>query len=131
MASNRSRRSRNGAKAKERTERRGDRDRRKSVRATRRDRLDARDLYKTDLDRHLWAWPKPKSARRKKKKAGKTSDGRRRRVARLVASAAGMLGAAGVSYLVYRRLRKRDGDFRDDPEAAQADGDLADESEEV
>ena len=125
MASKRSRRSRNGAKAKERT------DRRKSVRATRRDRLDARDLYKNDLDRHLWAWPKPRSARRKKKKAGKTSDGRRRRVARLVASAAGMLGAAGVSYLVYRRLRKRDGDFRDDPEAAEADADLADESEEV
>lgn len=73
------------------------------------------DLYRTDLDRHLWT-PRVRDGRRRRR--------RRRKLARAVASTAGMLGAAGLSYWLYRVLRDSDSDHEDasdDPEAAQAD----------
>ncbi len=73
-----------------------------------------RDLYRSDLDRHLWALPVPKNNKKRRKK--KERD-KRRRAARLLASAAGALGAAGASYWLYRRIRKsKHGDA--DPQSA-------------
>lgn len=73
-----------------------------------------RDLYRSDLDRHLWALPVPKNNKKRRKK--KERD-KRRRAARLLASAAGALGAAGASYWLYRRIRKsKRGDA--DPQSA-------------
>lgn len=86
------------------------------------DRRGTRDLYKTDLDRHLWSWASP-SAREKRRKE-KHRRRRRSKLAGVVASAAGAVGAAGVSYFLYRRLRE---DERPpDPEHSQADLDEAD-----
>ena len=82
--------------------RRGDRRRRND----RRDGRNIRDLYKTDLDRHLWSWASPSAKKERKKR--RRSRARRRKIAGLLASAAGMLSAAGLSYLVYRKLRKGD-----------------------
>ena len=84
-------------------------DRRMSDRRKAKGRLHMRDLYKTDLDRHLWAWPKSKKPAR-----------RRRTMVRLIASAAGMLGAAGLSYVAYKKLRKK-GSKSPDPIAEQAE----------
>ncbi|MEE9133572.1 MAG: hypothetical protein V3U13_08430 [Gemmatimonadota bacterium] len=85
-------------------------------------RRSIRDLYKTDLDRHLWSWASP-SAREKRQKE-KQRRRRRRKVTQIVASAAGAVGAAGLSYFLYRRLRE---DERPrDPIHAQADLDEAD-----
>ena len=64
------------------------------------------DLYQSDLDRHLWSVPS--RPERKERDGG-------RRIARLIASAAGMLGAAGLSYWVYRRLRDRSDSETDAP----------------
>jgi hypothetical protein len=118
-----------GPKAKS-TERRSGSDRRSGEErpygSKRRDggrRQHIRDLYQSDLDRHLWSWTSPKRAK-KKKRASKTQHVRRRRVARLVASAAGALSAAGLSYFLWRRLRKEE--LPEDPVAAQADLDEAD-----
>ena len=69
-----------------------------------------RDLYKTDLDRHLWT-PRAKRDQEKKKRHR-----RRRTVAGLLASAA---GAVGLSFLLYRRLRKPARPY--DPAHAEAD----------
>ncbi len=65
-----------------------------------------RDLYQSDLDRHLWSWASP-SAREKRRKE-KRKRRRQRRVARILASAAGAVGAAGLSYFLYRKLRRND-----------------------
>lgn len=92
--------------------------------STRRDsaRRSVRDLYKTDLDRHLWSWASP-SVREKRRKE-KQRRRRRRKVTQIVASAAGAVGAAGLSYFLYRRLRE---DERPrDPIHTQADLDEAD-----
>ena len=87
------------------------------------DRRSIRDLYKTDLDRHLWSWPVP-SARKKRQKERERRR-RRRKVAGIVASAAGAVGAAGLSYLLYRRLRDEE-ERPPDPMSAQGDLDDAD-----
>ncbi len=94
----------------------------KSKRGTRRDtgerrrnvgrrdgRRTIRDLYKTDLDRHLWT-PRAKRDQEKKKRRR-----RRRTVAGLLASAAGV----GLSFFLYRRLRKPAPPY--DPAHAEAD----------
>ena len=73
---------------------------------------DPRDLYQSDLDRHLWSWPTPSRRKRKRK-------GRFKRVG-LIASAAGLIGAAG--YLFYRR-RQDDAAANADPEDAQGSED--------
>ena len=86
------------------------------------DRRSIRDLYKTDLDRHLWSWASP-SAREKRRKE-KQRRRRRRKFAGVVASAAGAVGAAGLSYFLYRRLREDDRPL--DPIHSQADLDEAD-----
>ena len=86
------------------------------------DRRSIRDLYKTDLDRHLWSWASP-SAREKRRKE-KQRRRRRRKFAGVVASAAGAVGAAGLSYFLYRRLREDDQPL--DPIHSQADLDEAD-----
>ena len=78
-----------------------------------------RDLYKEDLDRHLWSWASPSG--RKERKRREKSRARRRKLARIVASAAGMAGAAGLSYFLYRKLRKND--RVEDPVSAQAEPD--------
>lgn len=126
----RSKRSRNGgAQTRESKERRSGADRRKGrdrrVAAVARDRS-ARDLYRSDLDRHLWSWPKAKTS--KKKKAKKTPS-RRRSLVRIIASGAGMVGAAGISYLLYRKFRKKESDFKDDPLAVQGEVEPDDDSE--
>lgn len=82
---------RSGTDRRKRHERRsGDERRRWARRAD-----DSRDLYQSDLDRHFWSWPMPSGRKRKRK--------RRVKVAGVIASAAGLLGAAGLSYLFYRR----------------------------
>ncbi len=78
-------------------------------RRTGRDRRDGhrqhgtRELYQSDLDRHLWSWTSP-AAKKRRKARGKRK--RRRRFAGVVASAAGALSAAGLSYFLYKRLRE-------------------------
>jgi hypothetical protein len=72
-----------------------------------------RDLYKNDLDRHLWSWSIPATAQRRKKKKRRS---RRRTMAGLLASAA---GAAGLSFLLYRKLRE--GEPPAEPSDAAAD----------
>jgi hypothetical protein len=62
-----------------------------------------RDLYKNDLDRHLWSWSSPAAKQRRKKKKPRS---RRRTMAGLLASAAGAAGAAGLSFFLYRKLRE-------------------------
>ena len=104
--------SQRGSRKKER--RRG-RDRR-SDDGRRTESSETHDLYQSDLDRHLWSWTTDKRGKKRRKRK------RRRKAARLVASAAGMLGAAGLSYFLYRKLRK--GDRRpDDVDSAQAESD--------
>jgi hypothetical protein len=80
-------------------------------------RLGIRDLYQSDLDRHLWSWASP-SVRKKRRKAQERRR-RRRQLAGVLASAAGALSAAGLSYFVWRKLKKED--EPDDPEAAEGD----------
>ncbi len=82
-------------------ERRAGKERRKSGR--RDGRRSTSDLYQSDLDRHLWSWASPGTKRRRKEKSKRE---RRRRFAGVVASAAGALSAAGLSYFLYKRLRE-------------------------
>ncbi len=106
-------------------ERRSGRDRRASPERRGRSRRDGRrstsDLYQSDLDRHLWSWASPGAKKRRKEKSKRA---RRRRFAGVVASAAGALSAAGLSYILYKRLRESE--LPDDPEDAQGDLDEAD-----
>jgi hypothetical protein len=105
-------------------DRRSGRDRRSSPSAARHERRrQTRDLYKNDLDRHLWSWPTEadEPGREKRKRKRKT---RRRTVAGIVASTIGAVGAAGLSIVLLRSLG---GDDRPpDPEHAEADLDEAD-----
>lgn len=101
---------------------RGAKHRRATIKHRDNDRRSVRDLYKTDLDRHLWSWASP-SAREKRRKE-KERRQRRRKFAGVVASAAGAVGAAGLSYFLYRRLREDDRPL--DPVHSQADLDEAD-----
>jgi len=80
-----------------------------------------RDLYKNDLDRHLWSWTSAATERRRKVRKRRT---RRRTVAGIVASAVGAIGAAGLSVLLLRKLR--DEEPTPDPEHAEADLNEAD-----
>ena len=97
---------------------------RRRAKITHRDsgRRGIRDLYKTDLDRHLWSWAGP-SAREKRRKE-KRRRRRRRKLTGVVASAVGAVGAAGLSYFLYRRLREDERPL--DPVHSQADLDEAD-----
>ncbi len=72
-----------------------------------------RDLYQSDLDRHLWSWASPTKKKRRRAKAKRE---RRRKMAGMV--------AAGLSYFLYRRLREEE--EPEDPEEGQADLDEAD-----
>jgi hypothetical protein len=100
-------------------ERRAGRERRKK--RGRDSRRSTSDLYQSDLDRHLWSWASPGAKRRRKEKSRRE---RRRRFAGVVASAAGALSAAGLSYILYKRLREDE--LPEDPEQAQGDLDEAD-----
>ncbi len=93
-------------------ERRSGKDRRRQ-----RTRLGIRDLYQSDLDRHLWSWARP-SARKKRRKQEERRR-RRRQLAGVFASAAGALSAAGLSYFMWRRFKT--GEQPEDPEAAESE----------
>lgn len=116
---------RDGAPKGEGDERRSGRERRAGKERRKRGGRDGRrstsDLYQSDLDRHLWAWASPGAKRRRKEKSKRK---RRRRFAGAVASAAGALSAAGLSYFLYKRLREDE--LPEDPDDAQADLDEAD-----
>ncbi len=81
-----------------------------------------RDLYKTDLDRHLWSWVRPGARKKRREQTAQTR--RRRTLAGFLASAAGTLGAAGLSFYLWKRLRSPEKPA--DPEHEQADLDEAD-----
>ncbi|UCF18558.1 MAG: hypothetical protein JSU87_11480 [Gemmatimonadota bacterium] len=102
-------------------DRRSGKDRRGS-RGRRHHRRGIRDLYKTDLDRHLWSWVQPGARKKRRQEAGQTR--RRHTLAGLLASAAGTVGAAGLSYYLWKRLRTTE--KSSDPEHEQADLDEAD-----
>lgn len=80
-----------------------------------------RDLYKNDLDRHLWSWTSPAAEERRKEPRRRA---RRRTVVGIVASTIGAVGAAGLSVILLRSLREEDRPA--DPEHAEADLDEAD-----
>lgn len=80
-----------------------------------------RDLYKNDLDRHLWSWPSAATERKRKVPKRRV---RRRTVAGIVASTVGAVGAAGLSVFLLRRLR--DVEPPPDPDHAEADLNEAD-----
>lgn len=83
---------------------------------------DARNIYKHDLDRHLWSWSRSSRARvRNSDRRRKIR--RRKKAAGLIASAAGALGAASLSFFLYRQLRDHD---RSAAPEADADLDKAD-----
>ncbi len=117
-------RTREGKERRGRAERRRGRDRRVAAEA---EAPSARDLYRSDLDRYLWSWPKSKPSTKKRKKA-KKAPSRRRSVVRILASGAGMVGAAGISYLLYRKLRNKESGLEDDPLSAQAEVEPDDDS---
>jgi hypothetical protein len=117
-----------GAPEGARTERRSGHDRRsgrdrRAERPPRRHerRRRTRDLYKNDLDRHLWSWTSAAAERRRKVRKRRT---RRRTVAGIVVSTVGAIGAAGLSFLLLRKLR--DEELPPDPEEAEADLNEAD-----
>ena len=117
-----------GAQASARIDRRSGHDRRsgrdrRAQPPTRRHgrRRRTRDLYKNDLDRHLWSWTSASAERRRKVQKRRS---RRRTVAGIVASAVGAFGAAGLSVLLLRRLREEE--LPPDPEHAEADLNEAD-----
>jgi hypothetical protein len=122
---------RDGAPKGEGDERRSGKDRRKGRERrvpARRDGARGRstsDLYQSDLDRHFWSWASPGAKRRRRAKSKRE---RRRRFAGVVASAAGALSAAGLSYFLYRRLREDE--LPEDSDDAPADLDEADFEEE-
>ena len=100
-------------------DRRSGKDRRSTSRATRHERRrETRDLYKNDLDRHLWSWTSAAAEQRRKQRKRKTKQ-------RTIAATVGALGAAGISVLLLRSLRKDDR-RPTDPEDAEADLDEAD-----
>ncbi len=108
-------------RASARIRRRG-RDRRTGKDRRKRGSRRTEELYQSDLDRHLWSWASPASAKKRRKEKARRE--RRRTVAGVVASAAGALSAAGLSYFLYKRLRE---DERPpDPDQAQGDLDEAD-----
>jgi hypothetical protein len=80
-----------------------------------------RDLYKNDLDRHLWSWTSAAAERKRKTRKPRSH---KRTVAGIVASAVGAVGAAGLSVLLLRKLR--DAELPSDPEHAEADLNEAD-----
>lgn len=103
-------------------DRRSGKDRRAQPRAPRHERRRrTRDLYKNDLDRHLWSWTSPAAEQRRK---GRKRRARRRTVAGIVASTIGAVGAAGLSVILLRSLREEDRPA--DPEHAEADLNEAD-----
>ena len=103
-------------------DRRCGRDRRAQPSASRHERTRrTRDLYKNDLDRHLWSWTSPATEGRGKERRRRA---RRRTVAGIVASTIGAVGAAGLSVILLRSLREEDKPA--DPEHAEADLDEAD-----
>lgn len=109
---------------RESDERRSGKERRAGKERRRRSRDGRRstsDLYQSDLDRHLWSWASPGAKRRRKEKSRRE---RRRRFAGVVASAAGALSAAGLSYFLYKRLREDE--LPEDLDDAQGDLDEAD-----
>jgi hypothetical protein len=101
------------------SDRRTGRDRRD--RGRRDGRRSTSELYQSDLDRHLWSWASPGAKKRRREKSKRA---RRRRFAGVVASAAGALSAAGVSYLLYKRLREEE--LPEEDNDALADLDEAD-----
>jgi len=105
-----------GAERRSGTDRRTGRDRRE--RGRRDGRRSTSDLYQSDLDRHLWSWASPGAKRRRREKSKRA---RRRRFAGAVASAAGALSAAGLSYLLYKRLREEELPEEDDDAVADLD----------
>jgi hypothetical protein len=103
-------------------DRRSGRDRRAQLVASRHERRRrTRDLYKNDLDRHLWSWASPPAERRRKVRKRRA---RRRTVAGIVASTIGAVGAAGLSVILLRTLREEDRPA--DPEHVEADLDEGD-----
>lgn len=103
-------------------DRRSGKDRRSTSRAARHERgRGTRDLYKNDLDRHLWSWTSAANEQRRKRRKRRT---RRRTVAGIVASTIGALGAAGLSVVLLRSLREDDRSI--DPDHVEADLDEAD-----
>jgi hypothetical protein len=109
-------------KAKGEKERRRGSDRRRSRerrRAGERRRRDGdrhtRELYRSDLDRHLWSWASSKTSRKKRK---------RRKATGVAASVAGALGAVGLSWFLYKKIRGEERE--DDPIGEQVDLDEAD-----
>ena len=116
---------RDGTAKGEGGERRSGRDRRtgkeRRTRAGRDGRRSTRELYQSDLDRHLWSWASPGAKRRRKQRSKRA---RRCRFTGVVASAAGALSAAGLSYILYKRLREDE--LPADPEGAEGDLDEAD-----
>lgn len=102
-------------------DRRSGKDRRAQPSPRHERRRRTRDLYKNDLDRHLWSWTSPAAERRRKERKRRA---RRRTVAGIVASTIGAVGAAGLSVILLRSLREAEGPA--DPEHAEADLDEAD-----
>lgn len=103
-------------------DRRSGTDRRAKSRPRRRERRRrTRDLYKNDLDRHLWSWTSAAAERKRKVRKRRN---RRRTVAGIVASTVGAFGAAGLSVFLLRKLR--DQELPPDPEDAEADLNEAD-----
>lgn len=118
MARRTSRKKRSDRAQRERrsgVERRSGRDRRGS---------DAHDLYQTDLDRHLWTFPRAAARRRKRAKRKRSV---KRRIARVVA---GGIGVAGLAYYLYRRSRG-DADLRPQEVENAPSGTAGDEEEEA
>jgi hypothetical protein len=111
------------ATKKSKKERRSGNDRRsgRERRSRRKRDRTKKPLYRDDLDRHLWSWAGSKPSRKKREKA--TAE-RKRKFAGVIASAAGALGAAGLSWFLYQKIRQEEQE--EDPIARQADLDEAD-----
>ncbi len=85
-----------------------------------------RDLYRSDLDRHLWSWASSKTSRKKRKQKREAAE-RRRNATGIAASVAGALGAVGLSWFLYKKIRGEERE--DDPINRQGDLDEADFNE--
>lgn len=107
---------------RDRVERRSGAERRAAGRRDGR-RRSIRDHYRNDLDRHFWTWASPSARKRRRQERERRR--RRKTALGLIASAAGALGAAGLSVFLYRKLREED-ERPIDPAHAQADLDEAD-----
>jgi hypothetical protein len=73
----------------------------------RREAGDVSDLYRSDLDRHLWSWATPRRSRGKRGKLQKKKGGTRK-VGIWTWAAGAAAAVAGLSFLLYRRRRKGD-----------------------